>query len=70
MTVVATEDVDLAAMEARHCDFLFVGAEAAVEQAEAQARERAGAQFVEHLGGGAEFGLRRGEEIVGLGAFR
>ena len=46
----------LAALEAGHGDFFFVGGEAAVEQAEAEAGERAGAEFVVHFGGGAEFG--------------
>ena len=57
------QDVDLAALEAGHGDFLLVGAEAAVEQAEAQAAERAGAQLVVHLSRGAEFGLL-GKELV------
>ena len=61
------EDVDVAALEARHGDLLVVGAEAAVEQAEAQAGERAAAKLVVHLGGGAEFGLF-GEELFRLGS--
>src|SRR6185437_11577307 len=49
------EYVDLAALEACHGDFLLVGAEAPVQQAEAQAGERAGAEVFVHLGCGAEF---------------
>jgi hypothetical protein len=62
------EDVDLAALEAGHGDLFVVGAEAAVEEAEAQACERAGAEFVVHLGGGAEFGFL-GEELLRPGVF-
>ena len=59
------EHVDVAALEAGHGDLFFVGGEAAVEQAEAQAGEGAGAEFVVHFGGGAEFGFF-GEEFFGL----
>ena len=61
------EDVDVAALEAGHGDFLVVGAESAVEEAEAQAGEGAGAELVVHLGGGTEFGFF-GEEFFGVGA--
>ncbi len=60
------EDVDLAAVEAGHDDFLVVGGEASVDEAEAEAGERAVAELVVHLAGGTEFGFG-GEEIVGFG---
>jgi hypothetical protein len=63
------EDIDLSAVEAGHGDFLFVGGEAAVEEAETETCERSGAEFVEHLGGGAEFCLGGGEEFFGFGGF-
>jgi len=63
------QDIDLSAMEAGHGYFLFVGAEAAVEKTEAETGERAGAEVVEHLGGGAEICFGDGKEIVGFGGF-
>jgi hypothetical protein len=61
MTVVATRTSISPRLKRRHGDFLVVGAEAAVEQAEAQAGERACAELVVHLGGGAELGFFREE---------
>ena len=63
------ENVDLAALETRHGDFFLVGAEAAMQQAETQAREIAGAQLVVHLGCRAEFGFSGGEELFGFDGF-
>jgi len=62
------EDVDLATLEAGHGDLFVIGGEAAVEQAEAEAGERAVAEFVVHFGGGAEFRFFV-EEFCGFCAF-
>ena len=48
------QHIDFAALEAAHDDFFFVGVEAAVEQADAQAGERTRAQLFVHLDGGLE----------------
>ena len=48
------EDIDFAALKAAHDDFLFVGIEAAMKQANAQARERTVAQLFVHFDGGFE----------------
>ena len=61
------EDVDVAALEASHGDLFVVGGEAAMEQAEAQAGQGAGAEFVVHVGCGAETGFF--EEFGGRGGF-
>jgi hypothetical protein len=54
------EDVDFAALEAAHDDLFLVGVEAAVEQADAKAGERAGAELLVHFDGGFEAGLGGG----------
>jgi len=61
------EDVDVAAMETGHGDLFVVRGEAAVEDAEAEAGEGAGAELVVHFGGGAEFGFF--EEFGGCSGF-
>ena len=59
------EDVGFAALETAHGHVLVVRRHAAVQQAQAQAVEWAGAEFFVHVGGGAEFWF--GKEWVLLG---
>ena len=54
------QHIDFAALKAAHDDLFFVRIEAAVEQADAQAGEGAGAQFLVHFDGGFESRFGRG----------
>jgi hypothetical protein len=54
------EDIDFSALKATHDDFFFVGVEAAMEQSDAEAGERAGAEFLMHFDGGLEAGFGGG----------
>ncbi len=63
------EYIDLAALEAAHRDFFVVGAEAAVEQAEAQSGEAGVAETLVHLDGGFQLGSVSARGDFRSGAF-
>jgi hypothetical protein len=68
MTVVATSTSISPRWKAAHDDFLVVGVQAAMQQAHAQAGQRAGAELFVHLHGGFQAGLRlRTGLLRGLG---